>query len=291
MNNPSMSADPIPLDFRAEVAAYENSAEVGIWAGPRYRMTHRSLGSGPPLILIPGIASTYRVYAPMLNRLARRFRTVQVEYPGENRDDGAQLRAITHDDIVTAVIGLADHLGLAQPFLFGLSFGSTVTLATLVREPARFPRAAIQGGFARRPLEFIERLGLALGRWVPGTLATLPLHTTSLAWKNRATFPANQPGRWEYYADQNGLTPIAAMARRLDLMGQLDLRAQLAQITTPTLLIQGELDPIVPRKYYDELLAGLPNARGVILPGVGHQPHFTHLEDQADLVSDFLLGA
>ena len=54
---------PAPADFRAEVLRYDAAAEVGRWDGPRYRMTYRILGQGPPMFLIPGIASTYRVYA------------------------------------------------------------------------------------------------------------------------------------------------------------------------------------------------------------------------------------
>ena len=54
---------PAPADFLAEVASYDRGAEVGIWKGPRYRMTYRSLGEGPPLLLVPGIASTYRGYS------------------------------------------------------------------------------------------------------------------------------------------------------------------------------------------------------------------------------------
>ena len=64
---------------------YDAHAETGRWDGPRYRMTYRILGNGPPLIVVPGIASTYRTYALLLNRLAERFRTVVYDYPGEQR--------------------------------------------------------------------------------------------------------------------------------------------------------------------------------------------------------------
>src|SRR5690242_4669384 len=88
---------PAPADFRAEVAAYDRAARVGRWDGPRHRMTYRVLGEGPPLILSPGIAATYRGYALTLNRLAPRFRTIVYDYPGEQPDDGARLGRIAHD--------------------------------------------------------------------------------------------------------------------------------------------------------------------------------------------------
>ncbi len=81
---------PAPADMLREVTEYDRRAEVGVWAGPRYRMTYRVLGEGPPLILVPGIASTYRGYAITLNRLAARFQTILYDYPGENPGDGAR---------------------------------------------------------------------------------------------------------------------------------------------------------------------------------------------------------
>lgn len=79
---------PAPADFRRELSQYDKNAETGTWNGPRYRMTYRVLGQGPPLVLVPGIASTYRTYALLLNRLADRFRTIVYDYPGEHPDDG-----------------------------------------------------------------------------------------------------------------------------------------------------------------------------------------------------------
>ena len=159
---------PAPADFRAEVLRYDAAAEVGRWDGPRYRMTYRILGQGPPLFLIPGIASTYRVYALLLNRLAEQFRTILYDYPGEHPDDGARLARISHDHLVDDLFGLIDHLNVGRVFLVGLSFGSTITLKALHREPRRFPRAAVQGGFAHRRFTRRRALGLATGPARPG---------------------------------------------------------------------------------------------------------------------------
>jgi 3-oxoadipate enol-lactonase len=277
-----------PLDFRAEVREFDRSAEVGQWAGPRHRLTFRTLGDGPALVLLPGLASTYRGYAPTLLRLASRFRTIQLDYPGENPDDGADLRAITHDDLVDDLLGLLDHLGLEQAYPFGLSFGSTITLKALHREPARFPKAALQGGFARRRLMPAERLALALGRRIKGNVASLPFHRRGLALKNRVTFPVGQPDRWAHYVEENGLTPIAGLVHRLDLLDRLDLRAILPEIRADVLVIHGTADQIVPMARHEELVAGLARSTAALMNGIGHQPHWTHPRELADLVGDFL---
>ena len=280
---------PAPADFREAVAEYDRAARVGAWAGPRYRMTYRVLGEGPPLIVSPGIAATYRGYALMLNILAARFQTILYDYPGENPGDGARLGKITHDHLVDDVFGLIDHLNIGRSFLFGPSFGSTIVLKTLHREPRRFPKAAIQGAFAHRPLSRAEGVALRLGRLLPGRANRLPMRDAVLAWNNKIHFPTEIADRWELYAEQNGLTPIAPMAARLDMLGRLDLRPILPAIPNEVLVLQGNEDRIVRRRYYDEIVAGLPNAQGVIMPMVGHQPHYTHAEGMAQALNDFFL--
>ena len=59
-------------------------------------------------------------------------------------------------------------------------------------------------------------------------------------------------------------------------------------IETEVLLLQGDRDRIVPISNYRMLLAQLPHARGLLMPGVGHQPHFTHPEWLAQAIGDFL---
>ncbi len=132
-----------PAKVRVEAANYDRAAEVGTWNGPRYRMTYRTLGQGPPLIWVPGIATTYRSYAMVLNLLSEQFQTIQYSYPGD-APDGARLGRISHEDLVDDLFGLIDHLGLGRVYLAGLSFGSTVALKALAREPRRFPRAVLR---------------------------------------------------------------------------------------------------------------------------------------------------
>jgi pimeloyl-ACP methyl ester carboxylesterase len=276
-----------PSDFRAEVAEFDRRAEVQDWAGSRFRMTFRTLGEGDPIVLLPGLASTYRGYAPTLLRLATRFQTIIFDYPGEHPDDGANLAWISHDDLVGEFLGLLDHLCLPQVLTFGLSFGSTIAIKALQLAPERFPKAVLQGGFARRKLMPAERLALALGRRISGNASRLPFHEMGLSRRNKVTFPGHHPDRWDHYVEENGLTPIASLSHRLDLLDRLDLRPLLPEITQEVLVIHGTADRIVPMARHEELMAGLTHARSILMAGVGHQPHWTHPEALANLVGDF----
>ena len=193
--------------------------------------------------------------------------------------------------LVDDLFGLIDHLNVGRAFLFGLSFGSTIALKALHREPRRFPRAAVQGGFAHRTFTAAERWALRLGRLVPGTVARLPLRRRSWPTTAGSEFPALLDDRWDYYIEQNGLTPIRSLAHRVDLLTGLDLRPILPAIPTEILLLQGNEDRIVPRRDFEVLQAALPKAEAVIMPTVGHQPHLTHAEVMAQLVHQWLFPA
>jgi pimeloyl-ACP methyl ester carboxylesterase len=275
--------------FRDAVSAYDAAAEVGVWSGPHYRMTYRVLGAGPPLLLCPGIAATYRVYAVLLRHLAGRFRTVVFDYPGDVPGDGADLKRVTHADLVASVGGLLDGLGIGRALPVGLSFGSTVVLGLLAREPRRYPRAALQGAFAHRAIGPAERLALAVGRHVPGVLGNLPLRRPVLRWKSAAHFDRARPDGWAVYVEENGRTPIAAMAHRADLLARLDLRPGLGAIPAEVLVISSRDDRIVPPSCSAELCAALPRGTPYCADDLGHQPHFTHPERLASLIGDFLL--
>jgi pimeloyl-ACP methyl ester carboxylesterase len=277
-----------PADFRAQVLEFDRKVEAQVWSGPGYRMTFRALGEGQPLVILPGLASTYRGYAPTLLRLAERFRTITIDYPGENPNDGANLKQISHDNLVDDVIGLIDHLKFPTAILFGLSFGSTISQKALFRDPQRFPKAVLQGAFARRRLMPPERLALALGRRIKGTTIRLPFHELGLARNNKPTFPSHSPDRWKFYVEENGLTSIAGLSHRLDLLDRLDLRSILPEIHQPVRVIQGTADKIVPMKFHKELVAGLPDGESILMEKVGHQPHWTHPEELARLVLEFL---
>ncbi len=241
---------PAPASLVEQAARYDAAAHVERFDGPRYKLTYRTLGHGPPLFVSPGIASTYQIYGLFLNLLSARFRTIIYDYPGEHPDDGASLPGITHENLVDDLFALIDHLNVGRAYLLGLSFGSTVTLAALHREPRRFPRAAVQGAFAHRSFSLAEKWALRLGRLFPGTVSRLPFQKKVLTYNAKIEFPAILEDRWQFFLEKNGETPIRSLAHRVDLLTRLDLRPVLPEIPTEVLLIQGNEDRIVLRREF-----------------------------------------
>jgi pimeloyl-ACP methyl ester carboxylesterase len=278
-------AHDVPL---AEVLRrFDTEATRGVCDTGRYRCPYFSWGRGPALVMIPGLSDDARSFVLLAARLMGRFRCIAYDLP-TGCDDGARMRRYTHADLVDDLRALLDHLGIQQTYLLGGSFGSTIVLGALLAFPERFPRAVLQGGFARRRLAPAE-VGLAwLARFWPGPIRNMPLRRAALTRSHAEPFAGREPAVWDYFLTRWGTPPIAAVARRALLLHQVDLRSELPRIKQPVLLVCGDRDPLVNPTCESELLQGLPDVDRVELPGCGHNPQFTHPEVFAELLSRFL---
>ncbi len=110
-----------------------------------------------------------------------------------------------------------------------------------------------------------------------------------MTYNSKLDFPRVLEDRWPIYLEENGRTPIRALAHRTALLTRLDLRPELDRIATRLLLVQGRDDRIVPFRYFEELRAALPQSESLLLPTVGHIPHVTHAELLARSLGEWLL--
>jgi pimeloyl-ACP methyl ester carboxylesterase len=266
---------------------FEREARRGECSTGRYRCSYYDWGRGAPLVFIPGLLDDADSFVLVAAGLAEHFRCVAYDLP-TGRGDGARLRRYTHEDLVADLFALLDHLKIEQSYLFGSSFGSTIALAALHAQPGRFPRAILQGGFARRPLAPAEALLARIGRYLPGTMGALPLHHRLLQRLHGGPFEGQSPEIWDYFVARSNAPPIAAACQRALLLHHVDLRPLLSEIRQPILLICGDADPRVDTSCEQVLLEGLASADRIELANCGHNPMFSHPEVLAEIVRRFL---
>jgi pimeloyl-ACP methyl ester carboxylesterase len=275
------------LVLSTAVTAFEREAVAGVLDTGRYRMPYYVWGEGPPLVLVHGLCDDSATFALPLSRLRQHFCCVVYDLPTGN-GDGARLSRYSPDALVSDLLALCDHLHLDATALLGVSFGSTIALRALAREPKRFPTAVLQGGFAYRPLAWTEVLLARLARYWPGTVGQLPLWMPIIQQQHAAEFAGLEPSRWDFYLAHNAAVRNAAVAHRSLWLHATDLRPILPQIRQRILLICGDRDRIVGRACAEDLLRGLPNAARAEIEGCGHLPQFTHPEVYAEIIEQFL---
>ncbi len=268
---------------------WRTEARHGVLDTGRYRCRYVAWGRGPALMLIPGMGLDAIGFVMLMARLQTDFCCISFDLPN-GEADGARVTSYQHAELVADLFALLDHLSIRECILLGSSFGSTIALAALHAQPGRFPRAILQGGFARRPLAWAEVLAASFCRFVPGRVAHLPLVRQVLDRAHRASFRDREPEVWDFFVQESLRAPLRAFASRALLIHRIDLRPILSAIKQPVLMICGDHDPLVGKECAAELKDGLPHVTRGEIENCGHMPQLTHPEVMAEIVKGWGLG-
>ena len=250
------------------------------------------IGTGPPLVLLPGIQGRREWIAPTAQALARTFRVLTFSLPGESGSDCPHDPSLGFELFLGQVDGVLDRAGAASAVICGVSFGGLIGAAYAASRPDRVralvlastpgprwkPDARVQR-YVNAPLvsipAFVARAG---GRLYPEVAAARP------GWRPRFSFLASHLGRIL-------AAPMSPrrMADRIILASEIDFVGVCERITAPTLVVAGEpeLDRVVPvdgMKDYVQLIAG---ARMTTMARTGHIGMVTKAGAFAEVVSRF----
>lgn len=216
-----------------------------------------------PLVFLPGWCLGRGPWQPTVAALGGSI----VDLPGYGE-------APLVDDFDTAARRLADSLP-AGVTLCGWSLGAMLALATAAKMPDKVARLVLVGGTA----SFVQRDGWPLAM-PPGVLAEFAAAVAAdgkaalprfVANFNRGDARAKAVGR-ELLERADPLPDAATLATGLDWLRDVDLRAVAATIRTPTLILHGTADPLMPLPAAEALAALLPDARLSVFADCAHAP-------------------
>ncbi|MGI5522546.1 alpha/beta fold hydrolase [Micromonospora sp. CA-259024] len=205
-------------------------------------------GTGtPPVVLVHGLAVSHRYLTPLAVALATTHPVYMPDLPGFGLTE--------HPHGAYDVRGHADHLaawlaayGLPPVCLLGHSFGAEVAASVAANHPGAV-RALVLAGPTSDPAGRSRRT--QVGRWLVDTLREAPLQAPILArdvWNARP---------WRVFAT-------------LSYSVRNAIEADLVRITTPTLVLTGDRDPVVPARWRDQAARLVSDAHRVVVPGAAH---------------------
>lgn len=213
------------------------------------RIWYAAYGSGSPVILLHGglgHAGNWGHQVPALVEAGHRAVVIDSRGHGRSTRDG---RPYSYELMASDVLAVMDDLGLDRAAFAGWSDGACTALVLADRAPQRvtgvFFFACNMDPSGTRDLdESNPLLGRCFGR-----------HR-----QDYAALSSTPDGFQEFVA------AVSAMqATEPDYAA-----ADLARITTPVLLVQGEDDEFIKREHAEYLARSIPGADLVILPGVSH---------------------
>lgn len=246
-------------------------------------------GRGEPLVLIPGLAGSWRLLRPLIRRLARHHEVFALSLRGD-RDQGGGLgvSARSHADVTghaADASDLIDRLGLERPALMGVSFGGAVALELAVQRPRGVSALIVQG--------VEERFRISLGSTIlRRVLDNHPLPADSPfinQFLNLLHAKKPEPGpRTEFVVSRIWETPQAVIAQRLAHLEHFDVSDRLWMIDAPTLVLGGSGDVIIPVGRQKRLAQEISGARFESIEGAGHIGFVTHANQMATQVHEHL---
>jgi pimeloyl-ACP methyl ester carboxylesterase len=249
----------------------ENMLEL---RGTRIRMLRG--GSGSPLIFLHG-ASGHVGWLPFLDALSQRFDVIAPEHPGFGAsDDPPWLDRPA--DLAYFYLDLIERLQLDRVHLIGTSLGGWISAELAVRNTARLASLTLVGAVGVRPSR--------------GTMEDMFRMSPE---ENARRFYFD-PDRVQRRLDGLAKGDPRILVRNRSTVVRLcypdfinpELSKWLHRIDTPTLLIWGANDGLVPLSFGETYRALVPRARLTVLPQAGHAPYEEQPEAFLQAFDDFL---
>ena len=240
-------------------------------------LAYDSAGSGPPLVLIHGLASSRRCWDLVVDDLARDFTVYAVDLPGHGDSDPIPGQAETPaTEMARAVGAFLDERDIDRAHLVGNSLGGWTALEAAADGRARSVTALCPAGLwepIREPLgaiQFNRKAAVATRRVIPAVMRVAPLRRTLMRTgaERTATVPYRVAVDAAYaQADARGFEQAhdGALHRRFD-------RAAAITEDVPVTVAFGDNDRLLPAPRFQQRDLAPVHARWEVLWNCGHAP-------------------
>src|SRR5688500_663896 len=250
-----------------------------------HRVSYRTAGSGPALLLLHGITNSSETWERAASLLSDRFTLIAPDLlgHGESATPRGDYSLGAH---ASGARDIANALGHERVTVVGHSLGGGIAMQYAYQFPERTERLVLvsSGGLGREVHILLRAASLpgadyvlpaltsrrlvGLGRGIGGLLGQVglqPAGDVAVLARGFASL-ANQGSRQAVLRTVGSV--IEPGGQRVSASERLALAARL-----PTLIVWGEEDSIIPPAHGAAAHAAMPGSRFESFPGAGHMPH------------------
>ncbi|MFF9065495.1 alpha/beta fold hydrolase [Streptomyces sp. NPDC014891] len=271
----------------------------------------------PAMLLIAGLGEdlTFWTDSFVASLVARGFRVVAIDNrdvgqstfvatppPGLWRQIAARPRgdAYTLADMAQDGIGVLDHLGISRVHLLGRSMGGMIAQTIAATAPERV--LSLTSLYSTTGAKKVGRPALSTIRLLAAPparnrTAAVRAHlrlTRHVAGTDHPIDDAAEAAIAARGWDRSAGEPAAGTARQIQAIQRSgDRTAELRRITAPTLVINGDRDPLVDPSGGAATVRAIRSAQHVVIPGMGHHipealvdPITTYVSQHANRVGE-----
>jgi pimeloyl-ACP methyl ester carboxylesterase len=226
----------------------------------------------PALCFLHGGSAHAHWFDAVVPAFVDRYHVLSLDQRGHGASQWAPDPAYASEDFARDLVGVMDALGWVRMTVAGHSMGGHNAMAFAAWHPERVERLVVVDS---RPAIPAERLQTMHRR---GDRGPMRHETFESALKSFRLLPREtvaDPRLLEHLAREGITEREGRFLYRFDpacngRRRPTDGWALLERITAPTLLVRGEHSPILPREMAADMLARLPRARLVEIPGTYH---------------------
>lgn len=243
------------------------------------------------VLLLTGLGSKRQAWARQLPAFGQQYRTIAIDHRDVGDSDAFE-QAYTVEDQADDAAKLLGALNVDRAHVMGISMGGFIALNLAARHTDRVESlvlvATSAGGEAH------------VGPNEAGQAALHQDYALSAGERARRTytlitapgFMNANPEAADAVARVGAHNPMGpeAYRRQYQAIERHDVGVHLANLHVPTLVVHGDLDPLIPYENGQRLAREIPNAHLITYAGVGHIPITERAEQFNEDALNFLQG-
>ena len=288
-------SDPdVPDDVLVAKYGQKPSQFVTLGSGARVHYRDQGQRNGPALVLLHGSNASLHTWEPWVAQIGDQFRMISVDLPSHGLTGAVPGNDYSQEGMAKFVDEFTTAIGVERFALAGNSMGGGVAARFALMHPERLTHLILvdAGGMpSKTPRD--PGLGFRLAR-MPGIQYLL------LFVSPRSLF---EDGLKKAVVDDTLVTPAmvdrywelnrrvgtrAATLKRFQEPQDTTIEQNASKITTPTLILWGDLDTLAPRDSGEAYNAAIKGSKFIVYKIVGHLPMEEVPEASARAVRDFI---
>ena len=226
---------------------------------------------GEPVLLIMGLGASSRLWYRLLPWIRRRHRAILLDNRGTGASSAVRSR-LAMRDMAEDARAVMDAAGLESAHVVGASMGGMIAQHLALRHPDRVASLVLActtagGQNGAPPWRLLAASAL---RPVLGARRTFPLVAPLLYAQATLRDMPERVSEDLKRRMEDGTSPVTIYAQMGAIAGH-DTRTLLHELAgTPTLVVHGLEDRLVPPEHGRRLAELIPGARRVLIPSCGH---------------------
>jgi len=244
-------------------------------------------GSGPPLLLVPGIPAIASDWDPLAERLSDSRRVIAYDNRGSG-GSGVTPAPYTTVQLATDAVALLDALEIGRADVFGMSLGGMIAQEMALGWPERVDRLVL--GCTHCGLAHAAPPDREAGRAFAMETDDWPQRMRALA--QFAFAPGVNAELLRRFIEKKSADVQDLEGYRGQIAAVLahDTYERLPGIDAQTLIVTGDSDRVIPAASSEVLRDRIPGSRLEVVAGTGHLFFLERPDDSLTLLREFLGG-